>query len=794
MNLTRRNFLTWAGISAAGAVSCNIFREGELELQSPVRLPEDLVKGQDNWYATLCRQCPSAEGVLVRVMEGRAKKVQGNPNYPVNLGKQSARCDGGLQALYHPDRIAGPRRRTGVRGSGGYEPVAWDEAMNTLGSQLAASGQGMVLITEPLRAHLGVIAGRFASAFGGRHLGFQALDNVTYRGAVKAVFGTDLLPDFDLAQANYLLSFGADFLSTWGSPTHFARAYGDFRHGKDRTRRGTHVQVEPRFSMTAANADRWVPITPGWEGHLALSLAYVIIEEGLQANAGVDAAYLTGGRRSVDVAALTGGRGAAALEAFRPETVAQRIGLPEGLLGGRSAAQFIRELARDFASNRPSLAIGGDSAGAHTNGQFNLEAIYALNYLVGSVGAQGGVRFNPYSPGLLPPGAPGDNPGLDLPVTAKVGSLADWAGVAEDIRGGRTKLLLVHQADPVHGLPPSLGFQDALQTDSLFIVSFSPFMDETTAVADLILPDRVYLEDWGSDIPEPGPGYYTLGLQQPVVNPLSDFNPRSFADLLLAAAQGQGKAANLPWPRLRDFLRETSDTLFASKRGSIQAATADEFWTKLLQQGGWWDRTIAGGRPDAPPQYLLERIAARAAPPSYSGVADGPFHLLPFAHNTLLEGQNAHLPWLQGAPDPVTTITWQTWVEVNDRKVKELGLREGDVVRVESAAGAITVPVYPNPALPPNVIGIPLGQGRRAGGQYAAGRGPRESANVLELLEDRRVEGSGALAWASARVRLVPTGESIRISKFEGSSPAREIALSHAEQLIKTMTETGGAH
>ncbi|MSQ05583.1 MAG: 4Fe-4S ferredoxin [Dehalococcoidia bacterium] len=767
MNLTRRNFLTWAGISAAGAVSCNIpFPEAELKIQSPVRLPEDLVKGQDNWYATLCRQCPAAEGVLVRVMEGRAKKVQGNPKYPVNLGKQSARCDAGLQALYHPDRLAGPMSRTGAKGSGQYKAVSWDEALNILNSQLSERGQGLALITEPLRAHLSVIAGRFATAFGGRQLGFQTLDDTSYRGAVKTVFGQDVLPGFDLAHADYLLSFGADFLSTWGSPTQFSQAYGEFRQGAGRVRRGTHVQVEPRFSMTAANADRWLPITPGWEGHLAMSLAYVIIDEKLQAP-------------GVDVGNLTGGRGIAALEAFRPETVAPRIGLPQGLLDGHSAADFIRELARDFASHRPSLAIGGDSAGAHSNGQFNLEAIYALNYLVGSVGAPGGVVFNAASP--LP----------DLPAAAKVGSLADWAGVAEDIRSGKTKLLLVHQADPVHGLPKSMGFRDALAGDNLFTVSFSSFMDETTALADLILPDRVYLEDWGSDIPEPGPGYPVLGFQQPVVNPLSDYNPRSFADILLASAQG--KAGNLPWPKLRDFLRESSDALFALKRGSIQAADSGEFWTKLLQQGGWWDDKATNPRPGAAPRDLLTGIAARAVPPAYSGLADGEFHLLPFAHNTLLDGGNAHLPWLQGAPDPVTTITWQTWVEVNDRKVKELKWREGDVIKVESAAGFILAPVYPNPALPPNVVAIPLGQGRRSGGEYAAGRAAPESANVMDLLEDRRVAVSGALAWAGARVRLTPTGESIRISKFEGSSPAREIGLTPSEDIFKTVESNGAA-
>ena len=96
MKITRRNFLAWAGLGAVGAVACEGFgiRHGELDIQSPARLPEDLVRGKDNWYASLCRTCPSCEGIMVRVMEGRAKKIQGNPLYPTNQGKQSVRCDG----------------------------------------------------------------------------------------------------------------------------------------------------------------------------------------------------------------------------------------------------------------------------------------------------------------------------------------------------------------------------------------------------------------------------------------------------------------------------------------------------------------------------------------------------------------------------------------------------------------------------------------------------------------------------------------------------------------------------
>ena len=115
MKLTRRNFLAWAGLGAVGAVACEGFgiRDGELDIQSPVQLPEDLVRGNDNWYASLCRTCPSCEGIVIRVMEGRAKMVQGNPYYPTNQGKIHARCEAGLQALYHPDRIPTAMRRSG---------------------------------------------------------------------------------------------------------------------------------------------------------------------------------------------------------------------------------------------------------------------------------------------------------------------------------------------------------------------------------------------------------------------------------------------------------------------------------------------------------------------------------------------------------------------------------------------------------------------------------------------------------------------------------------------------------
>jgi anaerobic selenocysteine-containing dehydrogenase len=696
-------------------------------------------------------------------MEGRAKMIQGNPFYPTNQGKIHARCESGLQALYHPDRISSPMRRTGPRESAEFSAISWQpNAMDALRTALQERGRSSVMITEPLRGHMALLVDRFSTAIGAEHLGFEAIDNNTYRAAVNNVFGQDSMPDFDLDNAAFILSFGADFLSTWVSPTRYLRGYGEFRQGDNRDR-GMFYQIDSRFSMTAAAADKWLPVRPGWEGHLAMSLAQVIIEENLAAP-------------GVNVDSLTGGD-AQALNNFRPETIAPMAGLTAEMTGG-DPVKFLKNLARSFAASRPSIAIGGGSAGASSNGLFNLEAIYALNFLVGSVGEEGGVKFNP--------GSPWD----DVPSTSKVGGLEDWARITEQIRSGETKLLLLHGTDPIHGLPDSLQLRDAIiQADDLMVISFSPFLDDTSALADLILPDRVSLEDWGDDITEPGPGYQMIGFQQPVVNPLGDLDPLSFPDVLLTVAQELGKESQLPWANFKNMLREGSDALFELNRGSIEASSAEEFWNNLLKRGGWWDEQSTGPKSVQAPAGLLKTIAGKASSPDFSGIgmdADS-FYLVPFSHNTLLDGYNGHLPWLQAAPDPLSTVTWQTWVELNDKTAEQLDVKEGDILRIESSKDSIRAVVYPTPAAPPDVISVPFGQGRQYGSDYATDRPAKESSNVMDILETTRVKDTGSLAWAGTRVRVSKTGESVSISKLEGDVRAVEIGLTPAEDIIKTI-------
>jgi anaerobic selenocysteine-containing dehydrogenase len=734
MAITRRELLTATGVGLGAVIfaGCRV-RPGEFEAQSPVFLPEDLVEGADAFYATLCRQCSTSEGILVRVMEGRAKKIEGNPDYPVNLGKHGARCEAALQALYHPDRIPGPLRRE-VRG-GPLTPSTWDQALDTLvgrlRQQLGAAGK-VVIMTAPQGGHLGMLTERFATIYGAQHLALETTEETVLREAVKRVFGQERLPAFDIQNAQYILSFGADFLGGWLAPVHYSRQYGEFRQGQGR-RRGTLVQVEPRFSLTAANADEWVPINPGAEGLLAASIAAVIIEERLG-----DAAAAR---------AMVAAVGAQALQDVRPENV-NRI----SDIGVK--AERIRELARAFAKNQPSLALGGGLAGAQTNGLFNLSAVYALNFLVDNVGKRGGVQFNPSSPLPGVPDAPRATP------------FREWQRLAGGMRAGEVSLALVHGVNPAYSLPSlqgKVGFGEALAKVP-FIVSFSSFMDETAALADLVLPVHTPLEDWGDSVPDPGPGHQVVGFQQPVVRPFVE--SRGFGDILLTVAEELGgeMKARLPWSSFQELLREGARDLrrgqgTAARPGHVPAATDEEFWVGLLQQGGWWD-----AQKIAPALVRPTAFPAPAQPTFAGGREEYPFHLVPFPSHSMGGGEGSHLPWLQATPDPLTTAVWSTWVEVNPQDAEKNRLREGEVVEVESPAGKVEALVYVHQAMPPGRVAMPLGQGHTEYGRYAQGRG----ANVLQILSPETEKETGALAWGATRVRLTKTGRRIRVPKLEG--------------------------
>ena len=134
--LTRREFLKIAAGATAASGLAPVVRS--IVIEPFVRPTEEVLPGQATWYASTCRQCPAGCGIIVRTINGRAKKIEGNPLHPLNRGKLCARGQAGIQVLYNPDRLKNAVRQTGGRGSRQFEPLYWPEALDLLSDKIAS--------------------------------------------------------------------------------------------------------------------------------------------------------------------------------------------------------------------------------------------------------------------------------------------------------------------------------------------------------------------------------------------------------------------------------------------------------------------------------------------------------------------------------------------------------------------------------------------------------------------------------------------------------------------------------
>jgi anaerobic selenocysteine-containing dehydrogenase len=745
--IPRREFLRLIGAGGVGAGAGFMLAESikrPVEYLIPYAVPpEEFSPGIATWYHTVCSMCAAGCGILVRTREGRAKKIEGNPSHPVSQGRLCALGQAGLQLLYNPDRLTEPLMRTGERGSGPFVPITWEDGLAKLAERLQAlraraEAQRICLLTEGVRGHLAELLELFMAQLGSdRLLHYDFAHPHTLYAANRQFFGEEYLPYYDLKNTRYLLSFGADYLGSWLSPVHHSLGYGHSRQGLPEVR-GRFVQIEPRMSLSGAAADEWIAAKPGTEGLLALALAHRIVSEG--------------GYRGADRQDWV-----QALARYSPASVAGETGVADAT---------IERIADEFANTQPGLAIGGGAAGHHSNGLDTLIAVNALNYLVGNLGKPGGLVFNP---------APTIGRGSHL----RQASYRTMLSLADDARQGRIDVLIVNGANPVFGLPAAAGFSESLAGIPM-IVSLSSFMDETTALADLILPSHTYLESWGDDFPEPGVGFTVGAISQPVVAPLH--NTRATGDIVLGLARQMGLGEALPWASTEEYLKQAWRAIQANGSAEVRVQSFESFWNDVLKAGVWGVDARRSPAAFAPERSMIAGIGV-ATPEPAGSPADYPFVLHPYLSSAFHDGRGANLPWMQEFPDPMTGVVYGSWVELNPGTARKLGLEEGAVVVVASAHGQIRAPVYLYPAIMPEVVAMPIGQGHTALGRYARNRG----ANPIQILAPQQEAKTGSLAWSATRVKITPTGEKVALVKTGGLS--RQLGRG----IVQTTEPAGGA-
>jgi anaerobic selenocysteine-containing dehydrogenase len=417
------------------------------------------------------------------------------------------------------------------------------------------------------------------------------------------------------------------------------------------------------MSQTGANADEWLPIRPGTEGVLALGLAHVVIAERLRPrlDAGSAGAQIAGWLED--------------LPQYAPAEVERITGVP---------AARVERLARELAQSEPAVAIIGGAALAHTNGLFHALAVNALNALLDAIERPGGVAFTP----------------AVEPLQARsIRTLLDE----------EPQVVLVDGANPVFGTPAAWRVREQLE-HAPFIVSFGSFLDETSILADLVLPDHSFLESWMDAAPESGSHVAVRGIAPPAMRPL--LQTRATPDVLLEIARRLQRplTGDLPWETFSEALQAALSTSPGAPRENEAA------WERAKEQGGWWSEDG-----DASTPARRTRPNARAAPrpdaerfvePNGDGdPGDFPFGFLPYPSQAFLDGSLAHLPWLQELPDPLTSAMWSSWVEISASAARRLGIAQGDVVEVASRHGSVRAPALLSPAIAPGLVAMPVGQG-----------------------------------------------------------------------------------
>jgi molybdopterin-containing oxidoreductase family iron-sulfur binding subunit len=317
-------------------------------------------------------------------------------------------------------------------------------------------------------------------------------------------------------------------------------------------------------------------------------------------------------------------------------------------------------------------------------------------------------------------------------------SYAELMAASQRMAAGSVPVVFVRHANPVYTTPKSAGFAEAFAKVP-FKVSFSSMPDETSELCDLVLPDHHWLESWGDAVTVAG----QVSLQQATLDPV--FDTKSTADVLIdVAKKDQALAARY---NVADYR-----TWYISKFPGGSSAFAAAL-TKPMVAGSALVAASAKG------------AAIAASPAPQMGTTSGEYFVHVYPSATLADGRGANKPWLQELPDPVTKLAWQSWVEVHPQTFKKLGLKEGQHLTVQTAAGKITAPVYRYMGVRPDTVAVALGQGHTAYGRFAKSIG----VNAYDLVPNGW-DTAGGLALAASKGTVTVVSDVSQLVTTEGSA------------------------
>ncbi|WKZ57347.1 MAG: 4Fe-4S dicluster domain-containing protein [Bdellovibrionota bacterium] len=673
-HISRRKFLQILGQTTVVGAAAGCADGAKEHLIPFVKGEVDQVPGVAVWYRSTCQECSAGCGIQVRTREGRAVKVEGNRDHPINGGGVCALGQASLQALYDPDRVRQPlkvaERGTSTTGESilRHETMSWSEGLQKLAERLKDNGKKKILITGEVSGATAELIAEFAKSQSVEHIVWDPLQPVATAQASELVYGVYGVPRYDFGKAEVVLNFGADIFETYVSPVEYARAWAKNRKLGTPSR---IIHVEPRLSLTAGNADSWLNVSPGSELWLAKYLLAEMVRRGK--GHGLRESILDGIRSHCASATM--------------DRVVQECGI---------AKERITLLAQYLVEAKSSLVLSGGASSASTESLALAVATALLNLVLGNVG---------------------DTVHLDA-MRKPQSSLAKIRKAVEEMDAGKVGTVIVWGTNPAYSLPAALKFHYAVKKVGL-VVSCNSALDETAALADIILPANVALESWGDSRPVAG----VYSLVQPVMQPLYD--TRSFGDILLEAMGGAVSGG------AKDFQGYLQESWKKIHQASGSADSFERFWSACVEHGGYFPQLGTTDRARVNVSDSALGLLDRGVHFTVGKESGTELVLLPFPSVKSFDGRAANRPWLQELPDPIVQSVWGGWAEMHPDKAAKLGIAYGDVVQLRNDYGELNLPVYLSAQVHPDVVAVPMGYGHTAMGRYAK---EAQAGNVMALL------------------------------------------------------------
>ncbi len=464
------------------------------------------------WKPAVCtKDCPDACGLLVKVEDGKITKVKADPDHPFTQGFLCRKAKFFPGHVHNENRILTPLRRTGPKGSGRFEPISWDAALDLVADRICdvAKTHGPEAILPYFYAgHMGIIHRNAGQPFFHK-LGASKLLLTICGPAATEGFQTTLGsgPSTDIES-----SVNSDLIIIWGSNTLTTNIHAWSFFLKARKKGARIVVIDPYQTPTAKQADMHLMVKPGSDAALALGMMNILIKEDLINREFIEQQTI-GYDRLADRAAE-----------YPPELVAGICGV---------AARDIRDLALSYGKARAPYIRTGWGPARQLRGAMAMRTIACLPALVGAFEKPGGGITRSLG------GGPADitrltRPDLCPPDTRTI-NMVELGNALTCLDDPPVKLFYNFMSNPAAVAPQSALVQKGLAREDLFVVVHELFMTDTARMADIILPSASFLEM--SDIYK-SYGHNYLRLSRPVIPPVGQ--SRTNLTIFQALAQRLG--------------------------------------------------------------------------------------------------------------------------------------------------------------------------------------------------------------------------------------------------------------